>query len=356
MTPVGRIIVVALHPRDQLIRAMSWLTTPAVLGPILGPPLSGFILSVADWPWIFYINVPVGLLGMLAVIKLVPPIKQPHPGQFDMTGFLLVALVISAAMIGAESVGVGLLPLPAQAALWLTALAGGVAYLRHARGRERPVLNLSLMKITTYRSNITGGNLIRMTNGAMPFLLPLLLQGGLGWTPLQAGVTTMASAIGMMFARFGAQFFLHRFGFRIMLISTAIACSFTMAATGWFTPATPLAVMVALLGLNGFLRSNHLTSSSSLAFADIPDSQISQASSLSAVTQQLGQALGITVAGLTLHISQALAARHGVRPLAPQNFILPFGVLGLAALLSILTYLPLPANAGASLRGRRRRR
>jgi EmrB/QacA subfamily drug resistance transporter len=354
MTPVGRIIVVALHPRDQLIRAMSWLTTPAVLGPILGPPLSGFILSVADWPWIFYINVPVGLLGMAAVLKFVPKLEQPHPGRFDTLGFVLTAIVISAAMLGAESAGVGLLPGRVQIAVWLIAAAGAVGYMLHARGRERPVLNLSLLKIATFRANATGGTLMRMTNGAMPFLLPLLLQGGLGWTPLQAGITTMSSALGSMCARIGAQFFLRRFGFRVMLIGTALACGLTVASTGWFRASTPIALMVLILGLNGFLRSNHLTSSSSLAFADLPDSAVSQGSSLSAVIQQLAQALGITIAGLMLHIAQGMGAHHGLKPLAPENFVLPYGVIGLAAALSTLIYLRMPANAGASLHGHRR--
>jgi EmrB/QacA subfamily drug resistance transporter len=355
MVPVGRIIVVALHPRDQLIAAMSWLTTPAVLGPILGPPLSGFILSVADWPWIFYINVPVGLLGIAAVLRFVPKIKQPHPGKFDSVGFVLIAVVISAAMMGAESAGVGLMPWPAQLVVWLTAAAGGVGYMLHARGRARPVLKLSLLKIATYRANCTGGSLMRMTLGAMPFLLPLLLQGGLGWTPLQAGITTTSSALGTLGARVGAQFALRKFGFRVMLIATALASGVTLASIGWFRASTPIVAMVLVLGLNGFLRSNHLTSTSSLAFADIPDADVSQASSLTAVVQQLSQALGITLAGLMLHIAQGMGARHGLRSLAPENFVLPYGVIGLGAALSILAYLRLPANAGASLHGRRRR-
>jgi EmrB/QacA subfamily drug resistance transporter len=352
MTPVGRIIVVGSQPREKLVSAMIWLTTPAMLGPIVGPPLSGFILSVATWPWIFYINVPVGLLGMAAVLRFVPKTRQPHPGRFDSLGFLLAASAISAMMIGAESIGVGLLPVWAQVVAWIVAVGAGWGYLRHARHRDKPVLDLKLLRVRTLRVNQTGGSLMRMTLGATPFLLPLLLQGGLGWSPLKAGLVTMSTAVGSLSARFGAHSLLRRFGFRTMLIATSLAGGVAIAASGFFRASTPIAVIALVLALGGFLRSNHLTSASTLAFADIPDTAVSQASSLTSVVQQIAQALGITVAGLMLHVSQTLAGPHGAAPLAPQNFILPFGAVGLAAAAATLTYWPLPANAGASLQGR----
>jgi EmrB/QacA subfamily drug resistance transporter len=351
MTPVGRIIVVGSHPREQLVKAMIWLTTPAMLGPILGPPLSGLILSVADWPWIFYINIPVGILGVAAVFRFVPRIRQPHPGRFDAKGYVLAATAISAAMIGAEALGVDLFPAWVQVGAWLLAASAGAVYVIYARGRDKPVLDLRLLKIATYRVNQTGGSLIRMTLGAMPFLLPLLLQGGLGWTPLQAGGLTMASALGSMSARLGAQAVLQKYGFKRTLIATALLCGVLVASTGWFRSATPVALMAGALALGGFLRSNHLTAVSSMAFADIPDNQVSQASSFTAVVQQMSQALGITLAGLMLHTAQVLSG-PAVRPLDPHNFILPFAAVGLCGMLAALTYLPLPANAGASLHGR----
>ena len=351
MTPVGRIIVVGSHPREQLVKAMIWLTTPAMLGPILGPPLSGFILSIADWPWIFYINIPVGVLGVAAVLRFVPRVRQPHPGRFDSLGFALAATAISAAMIGAEALGVDLFPAWVEYAAWTLALVAGAGYVAYAKGKEKPVLDLRLLKIATYRVNQTGGSLIRMTLGAMPFLLPLLLQGGLGWTPLQAGGLTMASALGSMSARVGAQTVLRKFGFKTTLIVTAITCGIAVGATGWFRSSTPLWLMAAALALGGFLRSNHLTSVSTLAFADIPDRQVSQASSFTAVLQQMSQALGITLAGLMLHTAQVLNG-PGVAPLDPKNFIMPFAAVGLCGMLAALTYLPLPKSAGSNLHGR----
>jgi EmrB/QacA subfamily drug resistance transporter len=352
MTPVGRIIVVGSHPREQLVKAMIWLTTPAMLGPIVGPPLSGLILSVATWPWIFYINVPVGILGMIAVLRFVPRVRQPHPGPFDGLGFLYAATAISAAMIGAESMGVGLFPLWVEIGAWVLAGVAGGAYLRHAKRREKPVLDLALLKIRTFRANQTGGSLVRMTLGAMPFLLPLLLQGGLGWSPLKAGLVTMSSAVGSLSARLGAQWLLQRFGFRAMLIATSLSCGLAVGAAGFFRDTTPLIVILVVLAVGGFLRSNNLTSASTLAFADIPDRQVSQASSLTSVVQQMSQALGITVAGLMLHVSQTFTQPHLLGSLDPRNFILPFAAVGVMAMVSTFAYLPLPANAGSSLYGR----
>ena len=355
MAPVGRIMVVGSYPREHLIKAMVWMTTPGLLGPILGPPLSGFILSIADWPWIFYINVPIGILGMLAVWRFVPKVVQPHPGRFDVWGYVMAASAICAAMVGAESVGVHMLPVWGQILVWAFALAVGWAYMRHAKRTDRPVLDLTLLKVATYRANQTGGTLLRMSLGAFPFLLPLLLQGGLGWTPLQAGLLTMSIAVGSMSARLGAQFVLRRFGFRNTLMFTAVACGLVVSTTGFFRSDTPIAVMVAVLAVGGFLRSNHLTCASTLAFADIPDASVSQASSLSSVLQQVAQALGITLAGLTLRLSQVMGASHGLASLAPENFVLPFAVVGFASLSATAVYWALPPDAGANMQGRRRR-
>ena len=145
---------------------------------------------------------------------------------------------------------------------------------------------------------------------------------------------------------------MRRFGFRTVLIATAVSCGAAVAATGWFRAGTPLLAILTVLAVGGFLRSNNLTSASTLAFADIPDPQVSQASSFTAVAQQMSQALGITMAGLMLHVSQQITGPHGVRPLAPENFILPFAVVGLAGMAAALTYLSLPANAGAHMHGR----
>ena len=353
MTPVGRIIVVGSQPREQLVRAMIWLTTPAMLGPILGPPLSGFILSIADWPWIFYINIPVGILGVAAVFRFVPRIRQPHPGRFDSAGFALAATAISAAMIGAESMGVALFPLWVEIGAWILAVAAGWGYIAYARKRQRPVLDLRLLKIRTYRSNQTGGSLIRMKPTGRHAVPAHPAAAGRPRLDTAAGraACTMASALGSMSARVGAQTVLSKYGFKNTLIFTAITCGVAVGDGRLVPRGDADRGDGGTLALGGFLRSNHLTSISTLAFADIPDNQVSQASSFTAVVQQMSQALGITLAGLMLHVAQQINGPH-VRPLDPSNFILPFGAIGLCGMLAAATYLPLPKHAGSNLHGR----
>jgi MFS family permease len=187
MTPVGRSIVVASAPRERFVSAMAWFSTPALVGPLIGPPLAGLILGVADWPWIFYINLPIGLLGMAAVQRYAPKIERPHPGRFDLKGFVLAASAVTALVVLADTMGLSLLPPAAQLAALVLAVGFGAGFVVHALRSPRPVMNLRLLAYPTYRAALIGGSLVRLGLGATPFLLPLLLQIGLGWSPVRAG-------------------------------------------------------------------------------------------------------------------------------------------------------------------------
>ncbi|WP_395443070.1 MFS transporter [Caulobacter sp. UC70_42] len=202
MTPVARLIVVGSTPKDKLLTAMGWFTMPALVGPLIGPPIAGLVLSVADWPWIFYINLPVGLLGVIAVMRFVPR-SEPKPdlGRFDTTGFVLSALAVSGLVVVAETAGVGLLPPWAQIALLALSIACGFVYLRIAKRTGRPILDLTLLRYPTYRASLVGGTLVRLGIGASPFLMPLLLQVALGWSPLKASFVTLATGVGVLSAR-----------------------------------------------------------------------------------------------------------------------------------------------------------
>jgi EmrB/QacA subfamily drug resistance transporter len=349
MMPVGRIIVVGTFRREDLVRAMVWLTTPALVGPILGPPLSGLILSFTDWPWIFFINLPFGLLGLIGVLRFVPRRRQPHPGPFDFGGFYLSALAMSATMLGAE--GAGLLPGWLQAGAWIAAVILWTAYVRHARGQARPVLDLALLRFATVRANVSGGALFRLSMGATPFLLPLLLQGGLGWTPLHAGLVSMTAAVGSFMARPGAPYVIRRLGYRnVLLITSLIGGLLAMSplVVGW---GAPVALVVVLLIGAGLFRAYQFTSLNTIAFAEIPNEAISRATTLISVVQQVAISSGITVAALALHLSQTLVG-GGSTSLSPSVFVLPFLVVGLLAMSASLVYLRLPKDAGAALAGR----
>lgn len=347
MTPVARLIVVGSTPRDKLIGAMGWFTMPALLGPLMGPPLAGLVLTFADWPWIFYLNLPVGVLGMIAVMRFVPAGDRQPEIRFDWSGFVLSAMALSGLVVVAETAGLGLLPLAAQLSILAAALLAGWAYLRQARRTARPILDLSLMRYHTYRASLLGGTFVRLGVGASPFLLPLLLQMALGWTPLHASLVTIASGGGVLVARPFAAWNLKRVGFRTALAVALVLTAILSAAPGFFTAATPVWVMIGLMTLGGFCRSNQFIAANTIAYADVPESSVAAASTLAAVAQQVGLALGVSFGGAMLHL-----ARGADGALTPDRFTLPYVAVGAVTLLALPLYLALDKDAGASISGR----
>ncbi|MES2032752.1 MAG: MFS transporter [Pseudomonadota bacterium] len=349
MTPVARLIVVGSAPREDLIRAMGWFTMPALLGPLVGPPLAGFVLSVADWPWIFFINLPIGLLGMAAVLKFVPRIPSLDPGRFDWGGFFLSATAIVGVVVVAETGGLNLIPLPGQIALVVLSIICGWAYVRLSRRKTRSILDLSLLRYPTFRASIIGGSLVRLGIGASPFLMPLLLQVALGWTPLQAGSVTLAGGIGVFFARPFAAPMLKRWGFRAMLLLFVTLTGLLTAAPGFFRETTPVWLIMVLLGAAGFARSSQFIAANTIAYADVPQTSVAQASTLSAVTQQIGLAMGVSFGGLMLHLARG---ESGV--LTPDRFLIPYIAVGATTLLAAVVYWRLDRDAGAAISGSKR--
>ncbi len=349
MMPVARIIVVGSAPRHQLLQAMMWLTMPALIGPIVGPPLAGLIIDVASWPWIFFVNIPIGLLGMLAVWRFVPRLTRPHPGAFDMVGFLISVVFIAAIMTVMEATGSSVL---LQVAAIAVAAPTAALYVLHARRRvargAAPVLDLSLFRRPTFRLSQMGGSLVRIGIGGTPYLLALLLQIGLKLSPLHAGLVTIASAIGAIAARPLGTRAVRAFGFRKMLIVSAILVGLLGMAPGFFRVDTPIIIIVVVLAATGFMRAAQFSSINALSYADIPQSQISAASTLSSVGQQITLSLGITVGGVMLQIAQGSS-----RGITPADFELPFLVVGGLSILSVIFYRKMPAGAGSEISGHR---
>ncbi len=346
MTPVGRLIVVSSAPRNRLVSAMTWFTMPALVGPLIGPPLSGLVLTVATWPYIFYINLPVGIAGICAVAAFVPRVVEPDPGRFDAVGFLLVAGSICAIAFVADTAGLGVAPLWSEAVGASVAALAAVAFVRHALRVERPIMDLRLLKIPTFASSMVGGSLVRLGLGASPLLTPLMFQVALGWSPGKAGLVTIAQAAGAMALKPVAQPIIRRLGFRTVLLGSAIAVAVLSACPGGFRADTPIVAMVVILAIGGFVRSLQFTSANAIAYSDMPKFKVSHASTLATVTQQLSLSLGVSLGGLTLHLVS------GRGPLTPDRFVLPYLMVGLSALAAAPIYARLKQNAGDEVRGR----
>jgi EmrB/QacA subfamily drug resistance transporter len=346
MTPVGRLIIVGTTPKSELVSSMAWFTMPALVGPLLGPPLAGIILGVAEWPWIFYVNIPVCIAGLVAVAALVPRTSAPDPGSFDSLGFVYAAVCVSALVGASETFGVEVVPRIVQVVGIALAIATGALYLRHARRVKRPVLDLSLLRLPTFRASVVGGTLVRLGIGAGPLLLPLLLQVALGWSPLKAGLVSVWQSVGALSAKPSAPPLLRRYGFRTVLVVTVIASAVLTAVPGFFRADMPVLLLVGVFVLAGFVRSNQFTAANAVAYAEVPHERISAASTLATVTQQVGLSLGISFGGTVLHLAKGSGGA-----LTPDRFTVPYLAVGAVTLLAWPVYARLPEAAGSSLRG-----
>ncbi|WP_218018808.1 MFS transporter [Novosphingobium rosa] len=347
MVPVGRLVLLRSVRKDEMVAAMAWLTMPAMIGPILGPPVGGAIVTWLDWRWIFWINVPMGVLGIVLVGRFIADTAPETHTPFDRMGFILCALALAPLIFGlqlAERVGQG--PV-AMLLIGLGALAT-LLYVRHARRTAFPLLDIALMRIATFRLSVIGGTLIRITQGAMPFLMPMVLQLAFGLNAAASGGITLSTALGAFAMKGVARRALRRFGFRTTLAVIGVASPLCYAIAGWIGPGWPMGAIFALLMVCGFLVSLQFTAYNAIAYADIPADHMSRATSFYATFQQLSLSLGICAGATTL----GLAMRwHGhVRPGFKDFSLAIWTVTGLS-LLALLANLAFRRDAGAELSG-----
>ncbi|MGI3902523.1 MAG: MFS transporter [Janthinobacterium lividum] len=352
MVPVGRLVLLRSVPREELVTALAYLTVPALLGPIMGPPLGGFITTYFDWRWIFWINVPIGVLGVTLATLFISDIRETEVWPLDIRGFLLSGAGLSSLSFGLTVIGRGIVPAPVTAALIVGGLVLVAAYVLHARRAPYPIIDLALLRMPTFRASVTGGFVFRLGIGALPFLLPLMLQIGFGLNPFQSGCLTFAAAAGAMLMKTTAKPILRRFGFRRVLVWNAAFSSLFMVGYGLFRPSTPEWLLwTALLG-GGFFRSLQFTSINAIAYADIDAPEMSRATSFASVVQQLSLSTGVAAGAGAIELSQWW---HADATLTTRDFSFAFYAVALISASASLIFARLPADAGDLLRGTRPR-
>ncbi len=349
MVPVGRLVLLRTVPKSDLVRAMSFVSVPALIGPVMGPPLGGFIVTYASWRWIFFINIPIGVLGIVLVNLLISDLPETGRRPFDAGGFVLTGVGLAAAAFGFENVGRGALPSLAVMALLAVGAACIALYVRHARRVEHPVIDLALLKIPTYAAATTGGFLFRMGFGALPFLLPLMLQVGFGLSALNSGLLTFASAAGAMTMKMTAVRIIRTLGFRLVLVGDAVISAFFLFGYSLFRPDTPHLVIFLALLAGGFFRSLQMTSINTLSYADVPPAMLSRATSLTSMAQQLSQTVGVASGALLLQL--ALRWRGGAELIAADFYPTLVGI-AMISLLSVPFFMRMAPDAGAEVSGR----
>nr|WP_282568345.1 DHA2 family efflux MFS transporter permease subunit [Bosea sp. ASV33] len=348
MVPVGRLVILRSVSKSEIVGALAYLTVPALVGPVVGPPLGGFITTYFDWRWIFFINIPIGLVGIVLASLFFEDIREEDVPPLDIRGFLLSSFGFAALMLGLNTGGRHLVPEAVSYACVIGGAAALLAYWFHAQRVPYPVLNLSLFRIPTFRIGVIGGSVFRTGIGAIPFLLPLMLQLGFGLDALQSGLITFASAAGALIMKTLAKTILARFGFRGVLTVNAVIGAAFLAASGLFTPTTPHAIMLSVLLVGGCFRSLQFTGINALSYADVSNREMSSATSMSSVAQQLSLSIGVTIGAFALESTHML---HGGKTLAAGDFWPAFLIVGLVSASSALWMMQLDPNAGAEVSG-----
>ena len=318
-------------------------------GPVTGPPLGGFIATYGSWRWIFFINIPIGLLGLLLINLFIEDFRETGARPFDFRGFVLTGVGLASLAFGFETIGRGAVPAAVTVGLLMAGAILMVLYVRHANRAEFPVIDLALMRIPTYAAATIGGFLFRMGMGALPFLLPLMLQIGFGMSALGSGLLTFASAAGAMTMKLGVNTIIRTFGFRAVMCGNAVISAGFLFAYAFFRPSTPHVVIFLALLAGGFFRSLQMTSINSLSYADVPPAMLSRATSLTSMCQQLSQAVGVGTGALLLFVFIAL--RGEAQP-TPLDFSLAFVAVGCIGMMSVPFFLKMSPDAGAEVSGR----
>jgi EmrB/QacA subfamily drug resistance transporter len=345
MTPVGRMVIVRSVPKSELVTALATLTIPALIGPMMGPLIGGAIVTYTDWRWIFLVNIPIGLTGIV-MATLYFTDERPEPTPLDGRGFVLCAVALLGLILGATALGRHVAPDWAIAASFATGAAAAVLYLRHAREVEHPLLDLRLFELQSFDAGITGGSLFRIGVGASAFLFPLMLQIGFGLDPLTSGALTFVTSAGALLSKVFGGRILNAFGFRRVLVANTVLAVASIGLTGFLTPLTPHFVIIVLMLTSGVFRSLQFTSMHALSYADIAPRQAGAATSISSVAQQVSLSMGVAIGALALELSQA--SHHHSSPQAADFSIALFVVSAIAAT-CIFKMVRLPANAGHEL-------
>jgi EmrB/QacA subfamily drug resistance transporter len=350
MTPVGRLLLVRGTPRNELVNAMAWLTIPALIGPIMGPPLGGFLTTYLSWHWVFWINVPISILGIILVTKFLPEGEPRSPRPMDFPGFILSAVAFTGLVFGMSVISLPALPIWYGFVTIAVGAVTAVVYIWHARHAKYPLLDPKMLRYPLFRAGILGASNFRVGIGAIPFLLPLMLQLAFGLNPFQSGMITFVSAVGALSSKFGAQRVFRRYGFRGVLAAGTLLSSIFIAVNGLFTPMTPLWIIMGCLLVGGLIRSMCFTGINAMVFSDIDEADSSQATAINSVAQQISLATGVAVAGAILDIASSF---HGGK-IQLIDFHIAFFIVASISVVSTLTFLRLPSNAGEEVSGHRK--
>ena len=343
MVPVGRLAVLRTTPKHQLIKAIATLTWPALVAPIIGPPLGGFITRYASWHWIFFINVPLGLAAIILSLRIIPDIRETERRSFDLSGFITTSVAMVSLVTAMERLG------DRQPQIWPTLALAALGFgcllysIRHFRRAAAPMVRLDALQVPTFRVTMYGGSLFRASISAVPFLLPLLFQVGFGMDPFHSGLLVLAVFVGNLTIKPATTPLIRWLGFRRLLLINGALNVCSLLACALLTPQTPVWAIMLILYLGGVFRSIQFTGVSTLAFADVPAAQMSDANTLFSTASQLAVGLGITLGAIGIRLGEQVGDWLHLTELPGISFRLSF------VFIALIDSLHLAKTAGSSV-------
>lgn len=353
MSPVGRLAVLKVTPKEDLPTAMNYITVPALVAPIVGPMVGGYLTTFWSWRWIFYLNVPISVACILLAWHYIP--EEPRTGKaaakkaFDWVGFVLSGVALAGFMYGVELFS------KANVSYWASAstVAGSLLVLflnvRYSKRTKAPLIDYSVMKVRTYAVTIWVGSVSRIVIGAFPYLVPLLFQEGFGLSPFESGLLFLSTMVGNLSMKSATVWIIRHFKFRsILLVNGFLVALFTFF-TALFLPDTPVWIIVVTLFCSGLVRSMQFSSLTTLAFADIAERKMTSANTLYSTIQQMSTGMGIAVGAVALRFANMIDGGAAGRYTVP-DFRLAFIFVAAIGFLHLVGYACLKPTAGNAVR------
>jgi EmrB/QacA subfamily drug resistance transporter len=353
MVPVGRLAVLRVTPKEQLVRAISVITWPGLVAPVLGPPLGGFITTYFTWRWIFYLNLPLGLIGMALAWRFLSAERDTASRPFDLLGFVLTGVAGTSVMYAMEAIGRADTSWHSSLVFLVVGFVACAVAWFHLRRTAHPMIDVSAFRIKTFVVAISGGSLFRISIGAVPFLLPLMFQIGFGMNPFQSGLLTLAVFAGNLSTKLVTTQILQRFGFRTVLVYNGAFAAVTLASMSLLRPTTGYGWILGALFVSGVARSLQFTAINTLGFADVPKPQMSGASTLSSTMSQMTMGMGVAAGAIALRIASWWHG-HDAQTLVPADFSIAFLMVAALSVIAIFDVFTLAPDAGEHVSGHRR--
>jgi EmrB/QacA subfamily drug resistance transporter len=350
MVPIGRLIVLRSTEKSELIRAIAYLTWPALVAPVVAPLLGGLLTEHLGWQWVFLVNVPVGVALLVVAWRVVPSPEVGDRQPLDLVGLTLVAASIVSLVLAFELLGEPTTLVPG-ALLTVAAVVLGLVAVRWFRRAPHPLLDLAAFRIGSFRVTNLSGSLYRAVVNGIPFVVPLLLQDGFGWSPVEAGLMLMWVFVGNLAVKPFTTPLLHRFRIVPIIVVATVALAATFVAAALVRPDTSPVVVAVVLLLSGVFRSVGFTAYNTLQFADVPAPMIGPANAIASITSQLAVGLGVAATALAVRVADVVASADG-QASAATGYQAALIVLAALALLSVVEGLRLPRGTGDALRTR----